>query len=50
MIDLDENASVWLSVTQPKLKDETIRDQAALDSAAMRELARFPHGAMPASP
>ena len=50
MIDPDENASVWRSVTQSKPKDATIRDQAALDSAAMRELAGFPHGAMPASP
>ena len=39
MIDPDENASVWRSVTQSKLKDETIRDQAVLDSAAMRVLA-----------
>ena len=30
MIDPDENASVWRSVTQSKLKDATIRDQAAL--------------------
>ena len=50
MIDLDENASVWRSVTQSKLKDETIRDQAALDSAATRVLAGFPPGAMQASP
>ena len=50
MIDPDANASVWRSVTQSKLKDETIRDQAALDSAAMRVLAGFPPGAMPASP
>jgi len=50
MIDPDENASVWRSVTQSKLKDATIRDQAALGSAAMRVLAGFPPGAMPASP
>ena len=50
MIDPDENALVWRSVTQSKLKDATIRDQAALDSAAMRVLAGFPPGAMPASP
>ena len=50
MSDTDENASVWRSVTQSKLKDETIRDQAALESAAMRVLAGFPPGAMPASP
>ena len=50
MSDTDENASVWRSVTQSKLKDEAIRDQAALDSAAMRVLAGFPPGAMPASP
>ena len=49
MIDPDENALVWRSVTQSNLKDETIRDQAALDSAAMR-LAGFPPGAMFASP
>ena len=42
MIDPDENASVWRSVTQSKLKEETIRDQAALDSAAARVLAAFP--------
>ena len=50
MIDPDANASVWRSVTQSKLKDETIRDQTALDAAAMRVLAGFPPGAMPASP
>ena len=50
MIDPDANASVWRSVTQSKLKDETIRDQAALDAAAMRVLAGFPPGALPASP
>ena len=37
--------SVWRSVTQSKLKEETIRDQAALDSAAVRVLAGFPPGA-----
>ena len=42
MIDPDESASVWRSVTQSKLKEETIRDQAALDSAAARVLAAFP--------
>ena len=42
MIDPDENASVWRSVTQSKLKEETIRDQAALDSAAARVLAACP--------
>ena len=45
MIDPVENASVWRSVTQSKLKEETIRDQAALDSAAVRVLAGFPPGA-----
>ena len=50
MIDPDENALAWRSVTQSKLRDETIRDQATLDSAAMRVLAGFPPGAMPASP
>ena len=50
MINPDENASVWRSVTQSKLKDATIRDQAALDSAAMRVIAGFPPGAMLASP
>ena len=50
MIGPEENASVWRSVTQSKLKDGTIRDQAALDSAATRVLASFPPGAMPASP
>ena len=42
MIDPDENASIWRSVTQSKLKEETIRDQATLDSAAVRVLAAFP--------
>tara|TARA_Y100001958_G_scaffold158130_1_gene155116 strand:+ start:702 stop:920 length:219 start_codon:yes stop_codon:yes gene_type:complete len=42
MIDPDENASVWRSVTQSELKEETIRDQAALNSAADRVLAAFP--------
>jgi hypothetical protein len=42
MIDPDENASIWRSVTQSKLKEETTRDQAALDSAAVRVLAAFP--------
>ena len=50
MIDPDENALVWRSVTQSNLKDETIHDQAAPDSAAMRVLAGFPPGAMFASP
>ena len=50
MIDPDANASVWRSVTQSKLKEETIRDQAAFDCAAMRVLAGFPPGALPASP
>ena len=50
MIDPDENALVWRSVTQSELKHETIRDQAALGSAAMRVLAGFPPGAMQASP
>ena len=45
MIDPVENASVWRSVTQSKLKEETIRDQTALDSAAVRVLAGFPPGA-----
>ena len=47
MIDPDENASVWRSVTQSKLKDETTRDQAALDSAAMHVLAGFPPAPCP---
>ena len=42
MIDPDENASIWRSVTQSKLKEETIRDQATLYSAAVRVLAAFP--------
>jgi hypothetical protein len=42
MIDPEEKASVWRSVTQSKLKEETIRDQAALDSAADRVLGEFP--------
>ena len=42
MIDPAENASIWRSVTQSKLKEETIRDQAALDSAAARVLGGFP--------
>ena len=50
MIDPVENASVWRSVTQSKLKEETIRDQAALDSAAVRVLAGFPPGAASPAP
>ena len=42
MIDPERNASIWRSVTQSKLKEETIRDQAALDAAAIRVLANFP--------
>lgn len=50
MVDPVENASVWRSVTQSKLKEETIRDQAALDSAAIRVLAGFPPGARSPAP
>ena len=50
MIDPVENASVWRSVTQSKLKEETIRDQAALDSAAVRVLAGFPPSAASPAP
>ena len=50
MIDPVENASVWRSVTQSKLKEETIRDQAALDSAAVRVLAGFPPEAAAPAP
>ena len=42
MIDPARNASIWRSVTQSKLKEETIRDQAGLDAAAARVLANFP--------
>ena len=42
MIDPERNASIWRSVTQSKLKEDTIRDQAALDAAAIRVLAGFP--------
>ena len=42
MIDPDENASVWRSVTQSKLKEDTIRDQEALNAAAVRVMADFP--------
>jgi hypothetical protein len=42
MIDPGSSASIWRSVTQSKLKEETIRDQAALDAAAIRVLAAFP--------
>jgi hypothetical protein len=42
MIDPGSSASIWRSVTQSKLKEETIRDQAALDAAAIRVLAGFP--------
>ena len=44
MIDPVENASFWRSVTQSKLKEETIGDQTALYAAAMRVLAGFPPG------
>ena len=50
MIDPVENASVWRRVTQSKLKEETIRDQAALDSAAVRVLAGFPPEAAAPAP
>ena len=50
MIDPVENASVWRSVTQSKLKEETIRDQTALDAAAMRVLAGFPPGVSQTTP
>ena len=42
MIDPDENASVWRSDTQSKLKEDTIRDQEALNAAAVSVLADFP--------
>ena len=42
MIDPDEKASVWRSVTQSKLKEDTIRDQEALNAAGVRVLAAFP--------
>ena len=42
MIDPDENTSVWRSVTQSKLKEDTIRDQEALNAAAVSVLADFP--------
>ena len=50
MIDPVENASIWRSVTQSKLKEETIRDQTALDAAAMRVLAGFPPGVAQTTP
>ena len=50
MIDPVENASFWRSVTQSKLKEETIRDQTALDAAAMRVLAGFPPGVASTTP
>ena len=42
MIDPDEKASIWRSVTQSKLKEDTIRDQEALNAAVVRVLADFP--------
>ena len=50
MIDPAENASVWRSVTQSKLKEETIRDQTALDAPAMRVLPGFPPGVAQTTP
>jgi hypothetical protein len=50
MIDPAENASFWRSVTQSKLTEETIRDQTALDAAAMRVLAGFPPGVASTTP
>ena len=50
MIDPVENASVWRSVAQSKLKEETIHDQTALDAAAMRVLAGFPPGVASTTP
>ena len=50
MIDPVENASIWRSVTQSKLNEEIIRDQTALDAAAMRVLAGFPPGVAQTKP
>ena len=50
MIDPVEDTSVRRSVTQSKLKEETIRDQTALDAAAMRVLAGFPRGVAQTKP
>ena len=51
MVDPDRNASVWRSVTQSKLKEDTIRDQNALNEAAARVLADFPQaGGNPKTP
>ena len=50
MIDPVENASFWRSVTQSKLKEETIGDQTALYAAAMRVLARFSPGVASTTP
>ena len=44
MIDPVEDTSVWRSVTQSKLEEETIRYQTVLDAAAMRVLVGFPPG------
>ena len=50
IIDPVENASVSRSVTQSKLKEETIRDQTALDAPAMRVLPGFPPGVSQTTP
>ena len=42
LIDPDQNASVWRSVIQSKIKEDTIRDQEALDAAAQRVMGSFP--------
>jgi len=46
MIDPEPNRSVWRSVTQSKLKGESLKDQAAIDRAAMVVLGGFPPGAV----
>ena len=45
MIDPAKNQSVWRSVTQSKLRDGGLKDQAAVDSAARLVLAAFPPSA-----
>jgi len=47
MIDPEPNRSVWRSVTQSKLKGDSLKDQAAIDRAAMLVLGGFPPGVVP---
>jgi hypothetical protein len=44
LIDPKKRQSVWRSVTQSRVNEDNIRDQATLDAAAVRILSVFPPG------